>query len=634
MLAGLRRFALPALLVLLTALVLLGHESVPQFAVPAEISFCSAQEMPSSLAEAQQCNYLPRDQLSRQLLTQPVKWARVKINTSTLPTRELAIMVSPHFVSWITLYTPVDSPPKEKNNLYEAAAWRSETAGSAAPAPNPASVLGGYLFVVSPPATTQALVSYIRIESFATPYVAVDVQPWPSATIQNQVWVGAYLGTLLLILVFSCFSLALDANMLMQRFVIYISTVFLSVLTGSGFLAIYLFTGQPAILDSVFQVLLCLRLTAWIWLAMGFLKSYQTPTWYRGFCMLVLLVSLACMALPWTTLAGTVLPMLMGCLILASLVQIWVVLRTADMAFSVRVVLASGYGLTLFLMLCLIASTILPHQSALLPIQVIRLVDFMPPLLLLAMVVFKNRQARLELALMHVRLSEAHLQAEVERTLLEERRMLVDMLTHELKNPLASISFAADSLAHDDNPQDKARRLRNIQLSIENMDTVIERCSLVNTLEQATFTTAPSLFDLTALIQSLVDASAMPQRVRLGLEQNLMVNSDRNLVRIVCSNLLDNALKYAPADSLVDITACNTEGLLTVAFSNAIDPLLMPDAHALFARFYRHANVHHISGTGLGLYLVHELCQRLGGSVTFTPHDHSVTFEVSLPYDN
>lgn len=625
MFARLSRFAPATLLVLLTVFVLTGHKPTLLDSAPTEIEYCNSPTAPKTLADASQCDYKPRDSFSLQLLKQPVKWARINIDTTKLSTQDLAIYIFPHFIRSISLYTP-----KTIGDLTAELGWHKETAGSSTP--SDASILGGYAFVVTPPTTQKMFTCYIRIESYETPYVAIDVQPWPSVQIQNQVWVGAYLGALLLILALSCFSLTLDPNPLMRRFTIYCATVFLSVLISSGFLTIYIGPRYAEFFNPLFRVLLCLRLATWVWLAMGFLAPYPTPVIYRASCILAISIALICVPLHWVAIADTTLPVLLACTIAISSIQIWTLLRTKQIEVNLRVALAIGYAITLLVMLCIIFIAAISHQEALLPIQLIRISDFMAPLLLLMMVVIKNRQSVLELNLTRTQLLEANLQAEAKLKMLAERRMLVDMLTHELKNPLASIGFAASSLAHGGDMPYKSRRLESIHLSIKNMDAIIERCSLINALEHGELTPKLSRFNLSELAQSIVDALPLPHRVLLNIDHDMIITSDRNLLRIIFVNLLDNALKYSAIDSTIDLFLYAANNRIYFTLSNQVDDTLMPAESKLFSRFYRHPNAHHISGTGLGLFLVHELSQRLNGTVHFLKMDKSVTFEVTIPY--
>jgi len=106
-------------------------------------------------------------------------------------------------------------------------------------------------------------------------------------------------------------------------------------------------------------------------------------------------------------------------------------------------------------------------------------------------------------------------------------------------------------------------------------------------------------------------------------------------LRVVASNLLENALKYSPAGSTISIEATRSDNNGNVAmqliFSNDIGPMGEPDPEHVFKKYYRNASATKISGSGLGLYLVFELVNLLGGVIAYQPQHKRVTFELWIP---
>lgn len=627
---GTIRFFWAVLLVLLPTWGLASTtmtDGMPEAAPLGSVAFCARLAPPNTLAEAQSCDYSAPTEVNWRWLAQPVKWVRITVNGSQLSTHALAIQVAPHFISKLTLYTLT---PAATDNT-----WQVIQSGAAQPAPNPASVLGGYLFVVQP-AAQGTTTYYLRIESPVSKHVAISLQPWPSPELQPQIWVGGYLGILLLVLLFATASAMLDPNLLMRRFAVYIAAVFFSALSGSGLVGIYWLPNAPALAEALFTLSVCLRMASWAWLTEGFLHTYATARWYKPLFRATILFSLCVSMLSWTDWAGVTVVLLAPCLIMLSLVQLWVVARTPGIDRVSRRILLVGYGLTPLLSLLVIASTMLPLPQNL-PIHLVRLLDFVPPMLLLLMVIFKSRQERHELTSVRSELTEAQLRSEFEHQLLEERGMLVDMLTHELKNPLASISLAVGSLSKHFVASDaqEQRRLHNIHQSIINMDTVIERVSLMNELGQDSLPLLEDTVALQPLLAALVQTLQTPERFSIAASAPVSLRTDPKLLRMILRNLLENAEKYSPANSEITITlnAANTRSsaCVSIAVCNAVTAAQAPDVAGLFTRFYRHPASQAVSGSGLGLYLVREICQRLGGSVMYRAENGAAIFTVELP---
>jgi signal transduction histidine kinase len=209
--------------------------------------------------------------------------------------------------------------------------------------------------------------------------------------------------------------------------------------------------------------------------------------------------------------------------------------------------------------------------------------------------------------------------------------VLIDMLVHELKNPLASIRLALGSLFPPLQAQEagSARRLRNIQRSIQDMTSVLERCELMNSLEQEQASTQRSQVDLVALLQDLVNSSAEPQRFRLNLTPTA-IHSQPDFLRLVASNLLENALKYSPPESAIDVEL-RSGNTMELIVTNQVDPEMQPDPDQIFNRYYRHPLAQRVRGTGLGLFLVREICQKMGAQIHFEAAPGQVQFTLELP---
>jgi signal transduction histidine kinase len=116
------------------------------------------------------------------------------------------------------------------------------------------------------------------------------------------------------------------------------------------------------------------------------------------------------------------------------------------------------------------------------------------------------------------------------------------------------------------------------------------------------------------------------------------VTLDRTLVKVILSNLLDNANKYSPTGSLITLRLeankhRDLQGALLVV-SNLPNAGSTPDPERVFDKYYRHASSQRDTGSGLGLFLVRELASRLGGWVRYTPPSPDIptlSFVVWLP---
>jgi len=211
------------------------------------------------------------------------------------------------------------------------------------------------------------------------------------------------------------------------------------------------------------------------------------------------------------------------------------------------------------------------------------------------------------------------------------------MLIHELKNPLASINMAIGSLkmSLSDTSSAENRRLHNISQSIESMDTILEKCSLMNTVDQEDKKITLTNVNLVNFLKGVIQEQPDKNRLKLIESGELKIQTDTNLLKIVVENILENALKYSLIDSVILIEVLKTETTnspdkFEIVVTNKIDDEWAPDPSQLFNRFYRHPLARQTAGSGLGLYLVKEICRLLGGSIRYTRTTGSVKFHIEV----
>lgn len=216
------------------------------------------------------------------------------------------------------------------------------------------------------------------------------------------------------------------------------------------------------------------------------------------------------------------------------------------------------------------------------------------------------------------------------RSELDGRRYIenyVQALTHEMKSPLAAIGAATELLQDRDLPAEvRERFLGNIGQQNQRAQELIERLLHLVRLEQRQMLEQSAPVDLVTLWRELCDESVSRlQQKGMTLTQDLpataVVQGDHFLLRLALGNLLDNALAFAPSNSVLE---CGIEdGGNTVVFQLRDHGAGIP-VYALpqvFERFYSLARPDGGSrSSGLGLPLVREVMKLHGGSVALENH--------------
>lgn len=241
----------------------------------------------------------------------------------------------------------------------------------------------------------------------------------------------------------------------------------------------------------------------------------------------------------------------------------------------------------------------------------------------------RDQKGRLQASLLNEAVARQLAASETHRRETQERFMT--MLMHELKTPLAIIQLAATSLGRHLLPDSgDAKRVSNINRSVDDLNALIERCAQADQIEQDSVHIHKQTFALATLTEDLMQMVGA-DRIRLVCAQPAQtVFSDYQYVRLILQNMLSNALKYSPADSMVELQIGTTsfQEVAQVQFRvvNAVGACGAPDPAQVFSRYYRSEAARHHVGAGLGLWLAQAVARQLGSEVHFRVDQGQVAF--------
>jgi signal transduction histidine kinase len=229
---------------------------------------------------------------------------------------------------------------------------------------------------------------------------------------------------------------------------------------------------------------------------------------------------------------------------------------------------------------------------------------------------------------------------EMERAALEFRDRFTGILGHDLRNPLASISFSAAALLQRrDTSEAHARYLRRIASSADRMATMIsDLLDLTRARLGGGLPINPEAADMHAICQQAIDEleGVRPSSaIALDAQGNGEGAWDRGRVAQVLSNLISNALEYSTPQTPVRV-AVRDHGDTVVIDVNNQGPTIEPEVMAtIFDPFRQGSQSERASarrGLGLGLFIARQIVEAHGGSlaVSSTPEE-GTTFTVRLP---
>lgn len=211
--------------------------------------------------------------------------------------------------------------------------------------------------------------------------------------------------------------------------------------------------------------------------------------------------------------------------------------------------------------------------------------------------------------------------AQVNRSNRSMRQLLADV-SHELRTPLTSIQGFTQAFADGvvDDPEEARRLAEVVHEESERMRELVDDLLYLSRLESGELEIEREPVDLDALITATVrrlrfEAEAARVRVELLLGGAPVVGDERRLEQ-VCVNLLENAIRFAPADSAVTVHTRRDGDAVAMEVHNGGPPVPPDELDHIFDRFYQVDRARSGSGhSGLGLAIVAELVYAHEGNV-------------------
>lgn len=202
------------------------------------------------------------------------------------------------------------------------------------------------------------------------------------------------------------------------------------------------------------------------------------------------------------------------------------------------------------------------------------------------------------------------------------RRDFVANASHELRSPLTVIAGYLETLASDPAIDAELQPpLREMRRQAERMTQIIDDLLVLSRLESDDTEVAGAPVDVVAMLTLLrKDAEARPQRpaeIVLSLETDLQIIGDEGQLHSAFSNLVDNAIKYTPANGRVELRFWADEDGACVSVSDTGIGIAAEHLPRLTERFYRvdAGRARQTGGSGLGLAIVKHVLQRHGATL-------------------
>ncbi|MAF60031.1 MULTISPECIES: sensor histidine kinase KdpD [Pseudomonadota] len=212
------------------------------------------------------------------------------------------------------------------------------------------------------------------------------------------------------------------------------------------------------------------------------------------------------------------------------------------------------------------------------------------------------------------------------------RGALLGSIAHDLRTPLTAVIAATEAIPAEGAYADEVRIARSETRRLQRfLNDLLE----ASRIEDGSIEPRWESLDLTDIIHAVLRDLRQDRpgsRVVASIDPDCpIIQSDPLLLRHVLINLIDNALKFSPAGSRVDVELlCGPDAALCRVADRG--PGLPADRDGLFDRFHRLEGSDRVGGSGLGLWIAKNFIEAVRGSITASNREGGgAVFEISLP---
>ena len=223
---------------------------------------------------------------------------------------------------------------------------------------------------------------------------------------------------------------------------------------------------------------------------------------------------------------------------------------------------------------------------------------------------------------------------------LKMRNDFVSFVTHQLRTPLSGIKWMLELATETDDAPEKASYIDDARESADRLIGLVNDLLDVSRLESGKLQVMLEpvrLREMTDGVLADVATLVRDKRHTLDVQSDADFPAamlDAQLMRQVILNLVSNAIKYTPPGGRIDIRMRRSERSIHWSIKDSGIGISQDSQKRLFEKFFRADNAHTIDteGTGLGLYLVRLIVERLGGTIACESEEGRGTlFHFTLP---
>jgi|TARA_R110000823_G_scaffold315579_1_gene448480 PAS domain S-box-containing protein len=230
-----------------------------------------------------------------------------------------------------------------------------------------------------------------------------------------------------------------------------------------------------------------------------------------------------------------------------------------------------------------------------------------------------------------------------ERELNELKTKFLSLVSHEFKTPLSGILTSATLVGkytETEHQEKREKHLRTIQNKVKYLNNILNDFLSIERLESGKATYKFDVFPLSKVVNEVIYNANMLLKdgQRINYPQNIddiLVNFDEKILELSLTNLINNAIKYSPAHTVIDVVVIPQKDSLSIKIIDEGMGIPEKEQKYIFNRYFRAENALLDQGTGIGLNIVKSHLESLGGKITFeSEQSKGSTFTITFPTNN
>lgn len=219
----------------------------------------------------------------------------------------------------------------------------------------------------------------------------------------------------------------------------------------------------------------------------------------------------------------------------------------------------------------------------------------------------------------------------------QQQQNFVMAVTHELKTPISVVRLNLETVQKHQLDEERRKKLMSTTVQeTMRLDTLINNILISSQLDVNAYKASKEELNFSGLVNDVLNqfSSRYPERaVQKNIQEEVDIKGDPLLLKLLVSNLLENAYKYSEKHTLITCQLQQTTKNIQLQILDSGTGITYEEKKKVFDKFYRIGNeqTRKTQGTGLGLYICKKIAQSHGGGITIKDNEpQGSTFAVTF----